>query len=234
MVDITTTIKDIFCGREEDINDRKRKIYKSSYRKQKVERDKDLVINSFGFIDDTQSDKAVHGGVDKAICVYSQKYYDFFNEKHHLNLPLCAFGENLTINNLDDSEICLGDRFQCGEAIFEVSQPRQPCWKISSIIGIKNLTSLLVKEHKTGFYFRVIKGGTIRYNDSLKLILREYPKLTIEFINRCAFNAKKNQENIKEILECDKLADAYRESLNKRYKLKEQGIQEWQEDDYKQ
>jgi MOSC domain-containing protein YiiM len=225
-------IKNIFCGKEEHIDDGKRKIYKSSYKKQLVSKNQELVVSKLGFINDTQSDKEHHGGVDKAVCSYAQNNYNFFKEKHGLALPICSFGENFTLLNIDDSEICLGDRFKCGEIIFEVSQPRQPCWKISSVIGIKNLTSLVVKEHKTGFYFRVIQSGKMNINDSLELISREYPKITIEFINKCAFNAKDNQENIKEILECDKLALAYKESLSKRYKFKEQGIQDYQEDVY--
>ncbi len=230
---IKSKIKYIFCGKEEEINDTKRKVYKTSYKKKLVKSDEILTINELGFIIDTQSDKGHHGGVDKAVCVYSQKYYPFFKEKYELDLPSCAFGENLAIEDLDDSEVCLGDRFKCGEVIFEVSQPRQPCWKISSVIGIKNLTSLIVKESKTGFYLRVIKSGNIDNNSELELISRDYPDITIEHINQCSFNAKENQENIKKILKCDKLADAYRISLSKRYKDKEQGVQEWQEDSYK-
>jgi len=151
---IKTAIKHIYSGKVEDINDRKRKLYPSAYRKQPMPPHKRLFVNSMGFIDDMQGDTINHGGADKAVCVYSQKYYDFFKNIHHLDLPECAFGENLTILDLDDSDVCIGDQFKCGEVIFEVSQPRQPCWKISSIIGIKNLTSLVVKEHKTGFYLR--------------------------------------------------------------------------------
>ena len=69
-------------------------------------------------------------------------------------------------------------------------------------------------------------------DDILELLSRDYPKFTIEFVNQCAFNAKENQEKIKEILACEKLAEAYHESLLKRYKLKEHGIQDWQEDEY--
>lgn len=215
---IITQIQNIYCGKEEEIRDSKRKPYRSSYRKKAVNSDQSLTINSLGFIEDTQSDKENHGGTDKAICVYSQKYYDFFQEVHQIALPHCAFGENLTVLDLDDSDFCIGDRFQCGELIVEVSQPRQPCWKISSITGIKNLTSLIVQEYKTGFYFRVIQEGFLSSQDTLRLIARDYPKLTIEFVNRCAFNAKENQEDIKEILACPKLSDAYRDSLSKRYK----------------
>ena len=230
---IRTRIKHIFCGKEKEINDGKRKVYKTSYKKKLVKNIDLLFINNVGFNIDTQSDKSHHGGLDKAICVYSQKYYHFLKQKYNLDLPLCAFGENITIEDLDDSEICIGDIFKIGDVILEVSQPRQPCWKISSVLEIKNLTSLIVKENKTGFYFRVIESGPIKKDDNLELISRKYPDITIEFINKCAFNAKENQKNIKKILECDELADAYRLSLSKRYNDKEYGVQEWQEDDYK-
>jgi len=229
---ISTAIKHIYCGKVEEINDGKRKLYPSAYRKKQMTPHKRLFVNSMGFIDDMQGDTVNHGGVDKAVCVYSQKYYDFFKNIHQLELSPCTFGENITILDLDDSDVCIGDRFKCGEVIFEVSQPRQPCWKISSIIGIKNLTSLVVKEHKTGFYMRVIQEGFMSTDDTLELLSRTYPKLTIEFVNQCAFNAKENQENIKEILTCEKLAEAYHESLLKRYNLKEHGIQDWQQDEY--
>ena len=229
---IESKIKYIFCGKEQEIEEGKRKAYKTSYKKKLVNTNELLTIDSLGFRIDNQSDRAHHGGIDKAVCVYSQKYYPFFKEKYGLDLPNCAFGENLAIEDLDDSEVCLGDTFKCGEVIFEVSQPRQPCWKISSVIGIKNLTSLIVKESKTGFYLRVLKNGKLKSNDSLELISRDYPTLTIEHINQCAYNAKDNQENIKQILKCNKLAEAYFISLSKRYKEKEQGIQDWQEDVY--
>jgi len=229
---IRTAIKHIYCGKIEDINDGKRKLYPSAYRKQQMPPNKRLFVNSMGFLDDMQGDTVNHGGIDKAICVYSQKYYDIFKNIHHLELPPCAFGENITILDLNDSDVCIGDRFKCGEVVFEVSQPRQPCWKISSITGIKNLTSFVVKEHKTGFYLRVRQEGFMSTDNTLELLSRDYPKFTIEFVNQCAFNAKENQENIKEILACEKLAKAYHESLLKRYKLKEHGIQDWQEDEY--
>lgn len=229
---IRTDIKQIYCGNVEDINDGKRKLYRSAYRKKKMDPHKSLFVNHVGFIDDMQGDRVNHGGADKAVCVYSQKYYDYFKKIHNLELTECAFGENITILDLDDSDVCIGDQFKCGEVIFEVSQPRQPCWKISSVTGIKNLASLVVKEYKTGFYLRVIQEGFISTDAPLELIVRNYPEFTIEFVNQCAFNAKDNQENIKEILACEKLAKAYYESLLRRYKFKEHGIQDWQEDGY--
>jgi MOSC domain-containing protein YiiM len=126
----------------------------------------------------------------------------------------------------------LGVKFTCGEVIFEVSQPRQPCWKISSIIGIKKLTAMIVKEYKTGFYLRVLQSGDIKPTDKMELLSRKHPKFTIEFINKIAFNAKDNQEALKELLSCSELARDYHASLAKRYKDKDVGLQEWQRDEY--
>ena len=226
---IQTRVKNIYCAQPQTIDDGKRKEYFSSYMKS-VLNQQEFLLNELGFVDDTQSDKENHGGVDKAVCIYSQKYYDYFTSEHNITLPESAFGENLTILDLDDTQVCIGDKFRFGEVLLEVSQPRQPCWKISSISQIKNLTSLLVKESKTGFYVRVLEEGSVTKADTLELISREYPAYTIEFVNKCSFDTKNNQENIEELLECPKLSDAFKESLQKRLRNKEQGLQEWQKD----
>lgn len=227
---IKTKIKNIYCGLKQNLDDGKKK-YQSSYKKVDLKKEQ-YYVDELGFKDDTQSDKSHHGGVDKAVCVYPLKAYEFFKDTYGFDLDICSFGENFTIEDLDDSEVCLGDVFSCGQVLFEVSQPRQPCWKISSIVGIKSLTALVVKEYKTGFYFRVIKSGVLKKDDDLVLKQRKYLDISIEFINKCAFNAKENQDNIKKILEVKELAQAYRISLSKRYKDKEVGLQDWQKDDY--
>lgn len=224
-------IQEIYCGQNKVFTTRKGKEFDSSYQKSAL-KNKVYEIDKNGFKLDNQSDKENHGGVDKAICAYAFEDYAFLEKKYDISLPSCAFGENLSISGVNDTDICLGDQFQYGEAILEVSQPRQPCWKISSVTGIKKLTALLVKEHKSGFYLRVLKGGKVTPKDKLILQSRTYPNYTIAFINTIAFDAKNHQEEIKEVLKCKVLAEAYQDSLQKRYKGKEEGLQEWQEDDY--
>ena len=220
-------IKDIYAGHEQTF-EKKQKTYKTSYKKQPILTSQ--YVNSLGLENDMQSDKENHGGEDKAICVYTQGSYDFFKEKHNIELPTCALGENITLLDGEDRDFCLGDRFSCGEAIFEISQPRQPCWIISSILGIKKLTALIVKEGKSGFYLRVIKEGKISPNDEFKLLERKNEKLNIEYINRCYYNAKEHQEEIKELLECTELSASYRADLEKRYKNQEVGLENYQID----
>ena len=220
-------IKDIYIGKEKNYT-KKDETYVSSYEKKKSE---DIVhVGFLGINGDTQGDKEHHGGVDKAVCVYSDNSYKFFKEEHNLDLPTCALGENITLLDCDDKDICLADRFSCGEVIFEVCQPRQPCWKISSIVGIKNLTALVVKESKTGFYLRVIKEGKLSKDDSFELIERKYDRFNIAYINQCYYGAKNHQDEIKEILSCKELARAYRVALEKRLQNKEEGLTDFQKD----
>lgn len=220
-------IKEIYVGREEELK-KKNKSYKTSYKKQPITTSQ--FVNFEGLVEDNQSDKEVHGGIQRAICVFTQGSYDFFKEKHNINLPTCALGENITLLDCDDKDICLGDRFSCGEAVFEVSQPRQPCWIISSILGIKKLTALIVKEGRSGFYLRVIKEGKICKKDEFKLLNRKYENLNIEYINKCYYNAKEYQEEIKEILEVPELSPFYKDDLEKRYKNNEYGLESFQKD----
>jgi len=206
-------ILEIFSGKEETIKS-ENKEFKSSYRKKVI--GGSVHVTKLGFEHDNQSDMINHGGENQAVCVYPQSSYDFFKQKHDFDLPQCAFGENITILEVSDSDICIGDQFSCGEVIFEVSQPRGPCWKISEVLGIKQLTSLVVGEVKTGFYFRVLKEGQMDRSCSLKRIKRQYEKFTIEYVSDCYLNPKKNQENIKEIILCPELSSRFRTNFEKK------------------
>src|ERR1700730_10209080 len=79
---------------------------------------------------DVQADLVYHGGVDKALCVYSYDHYPYWQSRFEKEMPYGAFGENLTVADMKESDVCIGDVFQIGEAIVQVSQPRQPCYKL--------------------------------------------------------------------------------------------------------
>src|SRR6266478_1909237 len=88
-------------------------------------------VGPMGLTGDQQADRENHGGLDKAILAYSTDHYAFW--RPHLNLPEMpygGFGENLTIAGLDETAVCIGDLWRAGQVLFEVSQPRQPCWKM--------------------------------------------------------------------------------------------------------
>ena len=122
-------------------------------------------------VGDAVMDRKHHGGIDKACYLYSADHYSFWQEKFpDLHWTHGMFGENLTVDGLDESQINIGDTFEIGKTIIQVSEPRRPC----SILGIRFGTQAIVKEfyHQPypGIYVRVLKEGKIKKGDSFKLI----------------------------------------------------------------
>ena len=137
-----------------------------------------VAVGSMGLAGDEQADRTVHGGIDKAVHHYPADHYDWWRE--HLGNPALldapgAFGENISTTGLDETNVCLGDRFRLGTALVEVSQARQPCWKLDHRFGIKGVMAQVVKTRRTGWYYRVIEAGQVSAGDSLELVQRPYP-----------------------------------------------------------
>ncbi|MBJ8032143.1 MOSC domain-containing protein, partial [Bacillus cereus group sp. N21] len=85
---------------------------------------------------DGQADLVHHGGVDKAVCVYSGEHYSYWEETLNQDLEYGAFGENITVSGMREEDVCIGDTFELGEAIVQVTQPRQPCFKLAKKYNI--------------------------------------------------------------------------------------------------
>jgi MOSC domain-containing protein YiiM len=138
-----------------------------------------VAVGALGLAGDEQADRTVHGGIDKAVHHYPADHYDWW--RGHLgDTPLLgapgAFGENISATGLDESNVCLGDRFRLGTALVEVSQARQPCWKLDHRFGTKGVMATVVKTRRTGWYYRVLEPGQVRAGDMLDLVERRYPE----------------------------------------------------------
>lgn len=137
-----------------------------------------VAVEPLGLVGDEQADRTVHGGVDKAIHHYPADHYDWWRGQlgdHALLGAPGAFGENISTSGLDEQTVCLGDRFRLGTALVEVSQARQPCWKLDHRFGGKGVMAAVVKTRQTGWYYRVLEPGQVRAGDSLALVDRPYP-----------------------------------------------------------
>jgi MOSC domain-containing protein YiiM len=139
----------------------------------------DLVaVGPMGLAGDEQADRTVHGGIDKAIHHYPADHYDWWRE-YLGDAPLLdapgAFGENISTSGLDEQNVFLGDRFRLGTALVEVTQARQPCWKLDHRFQTKGVMAQVVKTRRTGWYYRVLEPGQVRAGDTLDLIERPYP-----------------------------------------------------------
>lgn len=124
-----------------------------------------LQLHSTGFEGDGQADLKHHGGPDKAVCAYPIEHYPYWEELLGNKLQYSAFGENITTAGLLETEVCIGDVYEIGTTLLQVSQPRYPCFKISQKHGPADLPAKVLETGYSGFYFRVLREGEIASGD---------------------------------------------------------------------
>ena len=137
-----------------------------------------LHIGPLGLTGDEQGDLRVHGGIDKAVHHYPFDHYATWQLDLGA-LPLLetagAFGENISTTGIDETTVCLGDRFHLGTAVLEVSQGRQPCWKLNDRFGIPDMARRVQDSGRSGWYYRVLQPGHAQAGDHLACIERPHP-----------------------------------------------------------
>ena len=170
-------------------------------------------LGKLGFEEDGVADTKNHGGIDKAVCVYSLDYYPYWEGVLSSNLPPAAFGENLTVSNLKEDDVCIGDIFELGTAMVQVSQPRQPCQTLAARFGRKDLVKLVVDSGFTGFYFNILQEGIVKSGNLLILKERDPHKISIAYANHIFHHDRKNCEGIEKILSVPALSGAWQRSL---------------------
>ncbi|MGQ0279643.1 MOSC domain-containing protein [Sphingopyxis sp. Q841] len=141
------------------------------------------VVDALGIAGDEQADLSVHGGPDKAIHHYPRDHYGWWAETigdHALLQDAGAFGENISTSGLTESAACIGDRYRLGSALVEISQGRQPRWKLGHRFGIATLPATVVSSRRGGWYYRVIEDGAVGAGDALELMERPLPDWSVE------------------------------------------------------
>ncbi|PFR87964.1 MOSC domain-containing protein [Bacillus cereus] len=168
------------------------------------------------FNGDGQADLVHHGGVDKAVCVYTGDHYPYWEKELNQDLVYGAFGENITVSGMREEDVCIGDMFELGQAIVQVTQPRQPCFKLAKKYNIPKLSLYFQETGYTGFYFRVLKEGWVSSVDTLKRLQSDPKGVSVAFANRIMHKEKQNVEGVKRILEVNALSSSWRKSFEKR------------------
>src|SRR5690606_27513814 len=136
---------------------------------------------------DEQADLAVHGGADKAIHHYPHDHYPawaFELDAHPLLAGPGAFGENLTTTGLTEDRVCIGDRFRLGEARIEISQGRQPCWKLAHPLQRRRVTARVIGTGRCGWCYRVREPGAVAGGAGLELVERPHPQWPVARVFR--------------------------------------------------
>jgi ferredoxin-NADP reductase/MOSC domain-containing protein YiiM/ferredoxin len=129
---------------------------------------------------DGQGDLAGHGGEQRAVFVYQIDSYRYWErELGRDDFVYGQFGENFTVEGLSDDEVCIGDRYQIGTALFEVSQPRVTCYRVGIRMNDPRIPALLVSHHRPGFYFRVLQEGVVRAGDEILKLAAGPEQMTV-------------------------------------------------------
>jgi MOSC domain-containing protein YiiM len=148
-----------------------------------------VVVGTTGVDGDEQADRVNHGGPDKALCAYAAEHYPFWQLTFGLPvLAYGAFGENVTIDGAAETAVCIGDTWALGDLLLQVSQPRQPCWKLARKWGVRDFAEQVVASGSTGWYFRVLRGGRLQAGAACALVERPYPQWTITEANRMMYD----------------------------------------------
>ncbi len=166
---------------------------------------------------DNVVDRRFHGGVNKAVYAYSINHYSFWKEEFpESDWDLGMFGENLTIENLDEHEMKIGSIYQVGDAQIQVCQPRQPCFKLGIRFNTQSVLKVFVNEPYSGVYFRVLKPGNVNVGDDLNLISEEAAAPSIAEVFQLLYHKKSGMEKaLESILNCVPLPKSIKESILK-------------------
>ncbi|QSR16462.1 MOSC domain-containing protein [Novosphingobium sp. KA1] len=172
-------------------------------------------VHLLGLEGDAQADLSVHGGPDKAIHHYPHDHYAFWREQlgdHPLLAHYGAFGENIATQGLTEEAICIGDRWRLGTALVEVSQGRQPCWKLDHRFGGAAVNAGMVRSRRAGWYYRVIEQGEVAAGDTMELAARPWPEWSVKrvFSLLIAGDHKQDREGLEALGEVAQLATPWK------------------------
>ncbi len=187
-----------------------------------------LHLRETGFAGDRQGDTVRHGGPEKAVHHYPFEHYaDWARDlgPHPLLAGPGAFGENLSTAGLTERMVAIGDVFQLGTAVIEVSQGRQPCWKLNERFGRTEMARLVQSSGRTGWYYRVLTPGTVSPADRLVLRERRAPEWTLARIWRAFYIDPLNRAELAGIAALERLADGWRAHAARR--LESNRVEDW-------
>jgi len=174
-------------------------------------------VRELGIVGDGQADLRFHGGPDKAVLAYSADHFPKWQQQYpHIAWSGGAFGENLTITGCDETTVCIGDIWQLGEVRFEVSQPRQPCWKLSRRWRISDLARQVTQNGRSGWYLRVLQPGTIEPGQSFDLLERPHPEWNAQRASHIMHHGKQDIASAAALAALPQLAESWREVFEER------------------
>ncbi|GAL68208.1 MOSC domain-containing protein [Jejuia pallidilutea] len=175
---------------------------------------KAIFLGKNGIINDYVADKKVHGGAYKACYMFSADHYPYWKKMYpHLKWSWGMFGENLTIKDMNDTQIMVGDIYKIGEALVQVTQPREPCFKFGVKFESQNIIKQFVDYGYPGTYVKVLEEGLVSNNDNVKLVERLKKSLSVAQLYNLIFAKNKNQDLLKIAVDLEVIPQQKRDKL---------------------
>lgn len=177
-------------------------------------------ISATGLVGDAQGDLVNHGGPEKALHHYPQDHYAVWAAETPALAPILdrapAFGENISGAGMTEADIRIGDVYGVGTVRLQVSQGRQPCWKLNERFGIKDMARRVQTTGRTGWYYRVLQPGTISPGDALELIERPQPDWPLTRLIDLLYHRTLAYDELAIVAEMPELASNWRAMAQKR------------------
>jgi ferredoxin-NADP reductase/MOSC domain-containing protein YiiM/ferredoxin len=163
---------------------------------------------------DGQGDLAGHGGEQRAVFVYQIESYRYWQEQlRRDDFVHGQFGENFTVEGLPDDAVCIGDRYQIGSALFEVTQPRVTCYRVGIRLNEPRMPALLTSSGRPGFYLRVLEEGEVGPGDEIVKVREGKERMTVAEINALLYSPDHPRDRLERALRIEALSSGWRTSF---------------------
>src|SRR5271169_2923200 len=172
------------------------------------------MVRKLNVVGDAQGDLAGHGGEQRAVFVYQMDAYQYWERFLGCNDFIFAqFGENFTVEGLPDNEVCIGDRYRIGDAIFEATQPRVTCYRVGIRMNEPRMAALLVAHHRPGFYFRVLQEGEVGASDDIVKITDGPERIRVAEVDALLYLPGHSSEQLQRALRIPALSKGWQSSF---------------------
>jgi len=186
-------------------------------------------LDEHRFRKDQQGDSVHHGGPQKAVHHYAADHYPLWRDELS-GLPVRklqegGFGENLSTLGLTEENVAIGDIFELGDAVIQVSQPRQPCWKLNERFNVPDMALRVQASGRTGWYYRVLQTGWVQPDDRLRRVNRPQPNWTVARVLRALYHQQLEPDELSALAELAVISPRLRELAAKR--LSSMSVEDW-------
>lgn len=176
-----------------------------------------IYLETDDVVNDHVIDRKYHGGADKACYLYSADHYSYWQKLYpELDLTWGIFGENLTVEGLNEANVNIGDIFEIGDVVVQATQPRQPCFKLEFRFNDYRIVKQFVDSGFSGVYVRVLKTGKVQTGDTLKLIERKN-SISIQKVYELLYTSEFQNDAVKQAVNDPNIAASCRKDLLKRW-----------------